>query len=499
MMSSMRKNMKAILWVVVLAFVGTIFFVWGMDLSRRGDVTSQGSAAMVNGQPISYSEFEQVYVQRVQDVFPKGEAEPPREQVQRLRRDLLAEMIDRLLLREQFAELGLKVLPEEVAARIASYPAFQQDGKFSEEKYLRLLQYNRIAPDQFEAEQAQTVAVLKMDRLLRDQVVVTEDQLRAYFLSRSRRLKVAWVTFNWKDRLPSVAVNDSELEAYYGQHRAEYDQPAEVRASHLLIRFEANASDEQKLAAKLKAENLRSEAVRGGDFAALARKHSEDPGSAAQGGDLGFFKAGMMVKPFEDAAFGLKVGDLSQPVETPFGYHLIKVTDRREAKHPAFAEVRPKLLERLREDKARQLAVAASREFMLALKAAPDLVKAAKTAGIRVQTRDGVTVDGQLPGLERSGDILDRAFDLPLDRPSSLLMAGETAVFVQVLAEQVQPFDEAKYQAQHDALAEKLRQLRGEARLQAWLDHARRTAKIVNNLDRVEDESGAEGTGGAVQ
>lgn len=494
MMSSMRKNMKVILWIVVLAFVGTIFFVWGMDLSMRGENTVRQSAAMVDDVPISYEAFEQVYIQRAQDVFPRGEADPPRDQVRRLRQDLLSELIDRTLLRNQFAKLGLKVFPEEVAARIGSYPAFQQDGKFSQEKYLRLLQANRITPEQFEAEQVGGVEVLKMDRLLRDQVVPVEDQVRAYFLSRSRLLKIEWVAFDWKEYLAAVTVSDGELEGYYGRHRAEYDRPAEVRASHILVRFEANANEEQKLTAKLKAENLRAELVQGEDFAAMARKRSEDPGSAAQGGDLGFFKAGMMVKPFEDAAFALKIGDLSQPVETSFGYHLIKVTDRREAHQATFAEVRPKLLEQLREEKARALTVAASRDLMLALKVKPDLAEAARAAGVKLRTSGWVKVDGMLPGPDPSGPVLDRVFDQPLGRPSSLIMAGSTAVFAQAVAEQVQPFDEAKYRTQRDALTEKVRELQGEAYVQAWLAHARRTAKIINNLDRDQAEDGSDGS-----
>jgi len=484
MMNTLRKNMKVILWIVVLAFVATIFFVWGMDGGRQQDYQNQQAAAVVNDEPISYLEYDRLWDQQSQEIFGRSQEEPTPAQVQRLRNDLISELIDRVLLRQQFEKLDLKIHPEEVAARIAAMPAFQDQGKFSQEKYFSLLQYNRINPQEFEADQQSSLAILKMDRLLRDNSLVAEDSLRAYFLSRSRLLKLNGVAFNWKTLTPNIVVPEQELTEYFNKHKNEYDQPAEVRASHILVKFEANASEEQKLTAKLKAENLRAEIVKGADFAAVAAKNSDDPGSKEKGGDLGFFKPGVMVPSFEKAAFSLKVNELSNSIESPFGYHIIKVSERREAKPAVLAEVRGKILQTLREEKAREQALNASKAFMTQLKLSQDVVKAAQASGAKVIATDWVKVDGAIAGLEKSEAVLDRAFDLPVGKPSSAINIGDGVAFVQVAAERYQPFDEARYQLTHDTLLEKYKDLHAEQVLMAWLQNAKAKAKIVNNIQQ---------------
>jgi peptidyl-prolyl cis-trans isomerase D len=481
MMKVLRKHMKIILWVVVLAFVGTIFFVWGMGGSRNREILNQQSAAVVNEQPVSYSEFERIWEQQSQQLAQAKEA-PTQEQIARLRSDLMSDLIDRTLLKQLFDQLKLKVYPEEVAARIAAMPAFQENGKFSGQKYISLLQYNRINPEEFEADQKNSLQILKMDRLLRDATVVSEDQLRAYFQNRSRQLKLAVAAFNWKDRLKSAVVTDAQVREYFGSHKSDFDRPAEVRASHILVKFPEGAGEEQKLTAKLKAENLRSALLKGQDFAESALKNSEDPGSAEKGGDLGFFKPGMMVPEFDKAAFALKVGEISQPIATQFGYHIIKVTDRKEAKTADLASARPKILDILKEETARRQTLDASRVFMQALKKTSDVAAAARLAGVKLITTAWLKVDGTLPGIAQAETILDRAFDLPVGKPSSGITAGDGMAFVQVTAEKYQPFSEAAFQRQRDALQEKFKDVQAEQTLLAWLEAARAKGKIVNNI-----------------
>jgi len=224
----------------------------------------------------------------------------------------------------------------------------------------------------------------------------------------------------------------------------------------------------------------------------MAREHSDDPGSASKGGDLGYFKRGSMVKPFEEAAFGLKAGEMSQPVETPFGYHLIKLTGRKEAKASTLEGVRGKILENLKNAEARRLAQRAAADFHLQLKETPDLAKAAAQAKVPVATTDWLTVPGVLPKVADSQAIVDQAFNLPLNKPSTPLFAAENIVFVQPVAEQFQPWDEAKYLAERDVVREKLLFLRGNQAISDYLASARKTAKIVNNIAKEKDEEAGE-------
>ena len=135
-----------------------------------------------------------------------------------------------------------------------------------------------------------------------------------------------------------ISVTDQEKRDEYEKRKDQLNIPDSVRASHILIKVEPGASDEVKKAAMEKIEELRKQAISGGDFAVLARDNSED-GSASRGGDLGYFKKGMMVKPFEDTAFALEKGQISKVVETQFGYHIMKLTDKKSARTLTFEEV----------------------------------------------------------------------------------------------------------------------------------------------------------------
>jgi peptidyl-prolyl cis-trans isomerase C len=152
----------------------------------------------------------------------------------------------------------------------------------------------------------------------------------------------------------AMEVNDAEALAYYEGNKADYNTPEEVKASHILIKVAPSASTEEKAAAKEKAEKLLKQVKEGGDFAALAKDNSDCP-SKAKGGDLGFFERGTMVKEFADAAFAMQVGQVSDIVETQFGYHIIKVTDRKPAGLTPFEKAKPDIVKALEQTKKSKL------------------------------------------------------------------------------------------------------------------------------------------------
>jgi peptidyl-prolyl cis-trans isomerase D len=485
----MRKNMKMIMWIVVLAFVGTIFFVWGMDLGRRKEFEQKAAAAVVNGTAIPYETFSQAWDQRSRQLF-EADKEPERQEVDRLRQELVDELIENTLLQQEFDRLGQKVFPEEVAARIMGISAFQQDGKFSQEKYLTLLRYNHISPDDFEAEQKQNLTILKMSQFLHDSVLVTDDQVKDYFQARGRQLKLMVASFSWKDFSKQVQIPESDIANYYQKNHAEYDAPEELRASHILITFKADAGEEAKLTAKLKIENLRNDIEKkGADFAELAKKYSEDPGSKDKGGDLGFFRKGMMVPAFEKMAFSLKPGQLSAPVETQFGYHLIKVTDRHEAKLSTLDDVRGKILDLLTEKESRKMTKEAAVKFAGVMKQTASLEQAAKKSGQKILTTSWIKEDGSVPGISHSETLVDKAFDLSLHVPSTSILAGDSINFVEVVAEQFPAFNEELFRLEKDNLTEKLKGQLGDQALRDWLTAARAKGKIINNIAKEADEA----------
>lgn len=155
-----------------------------------------------------------------------------------------------------------------------------------------------------------------------------------------------------------ITVTDEDVRRYYEQHQEEFRVPERVKASHILIRIAVSAPEDEKKKAREKAEGILKKIKGGDDFAKLASEFSDDPGSKARGGDLGFFGRGMMAKPFEDAAFSLKPGEVSDLVETQFGYHIIKVEEKTEAQTEPFEtvkeKVRAKALEEARRTKVNE-------------------------------------------------------------------------------------------------------------------------------------------------
>ncbi len=152
----------------------------------------------------------------------------------------------------------------------------------------------------------------------------------------------------------AVDINDADALAFYNENKADYNTPEQVRASHILISVSPSASEEEKAKAKEKIEGLLKQVKEGADFAKLAMENSDCP-SKAKGGDLSLFGRGQMVKPFEDAAFAMKPGEVSGVVETQFGYHIIKVTDRKPAGMTPFEEAKPQIIEMLKQMKMRQI------------------------------------------------------------------------------------------------------------------------------------------------
>jgi peptidyl-prolyl cis-trans isomerase C len=157
-----------------------------------------------------------------------------------------------------------------------------------------------------------------------------------------------------REKAQKIAISDEELKTYYDSHTSEFKTPEMIKARHILVKVENTASEDEKKKAKEKAEMYLKKIKDGEDFAKLASEVSDDTGSKAKGGDLGFFQKGRMVKPFEDAAFSLKPGEVSGVVETQFGFHILKVEDRKDSTIESFDAVKERLRQKLLQDRTRQ-------------------------------------------------------------------------------------------------------------------------------------------------
>jgi peptidyl-prolyl cis-trans isomerase C len=264
--------------------------------------------ARVNGESVTRAEVEE-YVRNVEG---RAGGPLPADQRDRVYRGVIDQIV------------GYKLLLQEAKARKVAVPEAEVDARVeqikkqfpSEDLFMQTLIDRKMTLDQIKEDTREGMAIARL----------IEDQIAA-----------------------KTAVTPEQVEAFYKNNPDQFKQPERVRASHILITVPETADAAAKTQAKTKAEQILKDLKAGKDFAALARQHSQDTGSAANGGDLGFFAQGEMVGPFNDAAFGLKPGATSNLVETQFGYHIIRVAEKQPARTVPLDEVRPQLEQHLKE------------------------------------------------------------------------------------------------------------------------------------------------------
>lgn len=400
------KYLSWILWVIIGLFVLFVFVDFGTGIGGR---STTSWAAKVGGTTISSAEFqraEQAMDRRFRQMYGEQYTPELAKQMQLPLQALNKAVTDVILLREA-KRIGLRATDAEVRDTIMAEAAFHDEqGRFiGEDQYANLLLQNRYTVASFEDEVRQDllkqklVAALSADiyisdaeieRTYREQVekakirylelprsrftdvAVPQSEVAAYFQQHRQEYRLpeqreaGYLLVEASRLLDKVQIGDSELQAYYQEHQDEFKQDEQVRASHILLLVNDKRTDAQ---ARQQMEEFKRRIEKGEDFGVVARQVSEDPGSKANGGDLGFFARGRMVKEFEQAAFTAPPGQLVGPIKSPFGYHLLKVTGKRAGGVQPLAEVREQIRSRLGFEKARQLAESKAKELAARLAA----------------------------------------------------------------------------------------------------------------------------------
>jgi len=346
MMRQMRENTKIIMLVTAFAFVALMVFEWGMDMSGRSSGTDLGK---VGGTPVTVQQFQAVY-RNLYDQVQRSQEEPISSQQNREIEDAAwEELVTQILIQNELERRGIRVTDEEIrqAARFAPPPQFQQDPAFQTDGRFDLLKYQEFlgqaASDptfllQLEQYYRDLIPRRKLLRQVTAGVFVSDAELRNLWRDRSEQVEATVLALDVDARIADsqVTVSSSDVERYYRENASNFELPARAEVRYALLPKSVTAAD--SAAVRERALALRQEIVGGeSDFAQVASRESSDTGSAAVGGSLGRFGRGQMVEPFEEAAFALPVGQVSQPVETAFGLHLIEVLSRSgeevEARH----------------------------------------------------------------------------------------------------------------------------------------------------------------------
>lgn len=523
MLQSIRNRSQGwFAWAIVI-LITIPFALWGIQEYIGGG--SEPAAATVNGVEIPQREVQRtVQMQRQRLLAALGaNADPALLDELRLQDVALEGLIENEVLFQTAESAGFRVSDAQLVSRIHSISAFQENGTFSPALYEQALRNQGMLPGGFEPllrrdlllEQLQQgiegsafVTKTELDELSRlrlqrrdagylivpakeyeQTVTVTDDEIAAYYeqnpqaFSRPEQVSVEYLELSVDELASGVTLDESELRSYYDEHRNSYSKPEQRRASHILVTVDADADDAAVEEARNRAEDLVKRIRAGESFADLAREYSGDSGSAKEGGDLGLFGKGVMEPAFETAAFAMAEGEVSDPVRTDFGFHIIKVAEIKPGTTPSFEEIHEQLAADYRRQQAeKQFYDAAEQLANLSYEHPDSLEPAAEQLGIAIKTTplfgkqggEGIAANPKVVAAAFSQEVLEQGYNSePIElSPVHMVVVRKK----EYIPEQLQPLAEVK---------EKIAGLlRGEkARDAAYAD----AEKIVQRAAKGED------------
>lgn len=425
MFDTVHKHKRAAQIILALLIIPFAFF--GVDSYFRRDAAI-APVATVAGVEISRAEFDDLVRQqqeRLRATMGRG-FDPAIFDNPEVRFALVEQLVSQRLLQQQARGERFRVPDAELARAIGEIEPFRVEGKFSPERYRQLLLQQNMTPAMFERRMRDELLLAPLQEPLAAANIVARSSGERFAALLEQQREVASAVIEAEPFAKGVKVDDAAVKAFYDQNQAAFQtpeqarieyvlltlpaiaaqvsvEPAELRkqyeanlasytkaeersASHILVALKPGANDDDKAAAKKKAEALAQQArANPAKFAELAKANSEDPGSAAQGGDLGAFARGSMVKAFEDAVFAAPVGDIVGPVESEFGYHVIRVTKIDPSRARSFDEVKNELEQQVRQSKAQaRFAQAADQLQNLVYEQAESLAPVEKALDIKV-------------------------------------------------------------------------------------------------------------------
>jgi peptidyl-prolyl cis-trans isomerase D len=395
-LEAIRKHAQGWLAKVILGLIAITFALFGIDSYMKGD-KSGGIVAEVGDVGVSREELAreiQAQSDRMREALGPT-FDPAVTETVDFRKKVLDNLIEHKALLQDAQKLKFLAPDAYIASVLAQIPAFQQDGKFSQQRYEAVLRQNGRTPGQFENELRQSfmldaitspvslaafpssTSVSEIARLVAQQreiawadlpassvasqVKLTPADVERYYtdhkakFTEPEQIRAEYLVLDMAAVSAGITVSDQAIADYYKSNAAQFGQPEQRSASHILIAVDKNANAAARAKAKAKAIELFETLQKTpGRFADLARTQSQDPGSAAQDGSLGSFSRGMMVKPFEDAVFSMKPNEIRGPVETDFGYHIIRLDGIKPAKITPLAQVRDAVVDAVRKQQAQK-------------------------------------------------------------------------------------------------------------------------------------------------
>ncbi len=456
---------KFFLGIIVVVFV---FFGFGTFGSKRNN-----SVAMINDEPISFEEYQQAYKMAINQLRARFGDNLNDDIVKALnvKQQALDSLIDQKILLAEADKLNIIVPNKELQENLLSQKAFQRDGKFDLALYKRVLGLSSMNPEMYEQMQLNALKNQKLRDMVLNAVNVSDMEARNWYIFQNKKVavdyilikpddykhiqpgedqveqyynenkdtyksepkrKAVYLKFSPEDYEDKVTVTDAHIKDYYEQHAEEFKIKEKVEARHILIKVSQDAEKAEIDAAYKKALDVYNMALKEQNFEKLAKQYSEGP-SKENGGYLGVFEKQSMVKPFADKAFEMKAGEISKPVKTRFGWHIIKVMAKFEASKQTLDQVSEKIRKDLAKDELENSAYYAAGEAFDSVIDGDDIEQVALLSNKKVLTTNEFTIDGEGLNIENSLGFAQTAFDLALENISDVKQLGESYYLIKVV------------------------------------------------------------------
>ena len=521
MLDRMRRHKGWLKWSLALVCLAFVVFYIPDFLTPQGIGAAPGDVvATVGDRTITVGDFTRVYRAQIQAMQASYGGAGADQLIRQLGIDqqILQQLIDEQAALAEAERLGITASDAEVRQQILSLPAFQENGQFiGEARYRQILQLQSppLSVAQFEEQVRGSVLLQKLQAAVsewitvsepelveahrrltesvtvqlvtleasafRDQVEIGDEDVAAYFGEHAEdyripeRRRVRYLPVDVESLRSGITVPEAEIERTYNEQIEQYSTPGEMQASHILFSTE----DEDEASVRARAETVLAQARSGADFAELAREYSDDEGSAAVGGDLGLFGLGRMVPEFEEAAFAMEPGEISDLVRTQFGFHIIKVVEKQESTLRPLEEVHDQIADQLAfqlaQTRAEQLASTIAGE----IQGADDLERVAGLHGLIVQESGLFAASEPLAGLGFSAEASARAFTLADGEVSEPIRTTQGFGFITVTGREESRLPEL------EAVAD---QVRGDLTTERAVELSRsRAEELVTALRQADD------------
>lgn len=434
-----KKVMKRIFWGIAIIIIPA-FTLWGVGSAVKQKEKGPTYAGKIFNKIVSFRDYEAAY--RATELQAKLIYGDKFDEISKFL-NLGNETWNRILILRECNKNKIQVSDKELSERIASFPFFQKDGRFDLEAYQRVLKYFlRCEPRFFEDTMRDSMRISKFIEKKIGQVSISDEELKKLYKEEKESAKISFILYNSKDFADNLTIPEGEILAYYGQNseefrlpdevsieyvqfkfkdfekgvnltdsdirnyydsnKKEFEKPEEIRARHILVKTEPEAKEILDIL-KLNKE----------PFEKIAKERSLDPGSKPNGGDLGYFTKGRMVKEFEDAAFKLKPGELSDIVKTNYGFHIIKLEDKKEPYVEEFDKVKDSIKNNLLLSNAKDIAMEKARAISDKLRETPaDFEKITASEKLETKLSGPFTKEGAIPSIGFSPQIQEIAFGM---------------------------------------------------------------------------------------